>query len=320
MNWKDLKKLLNLDAHPRMARFVSPGVALEIQPGFVAGARLNPRKRQVERAGVRQLETGALNPSANRANVTNDAAVKRSVEEVMELVGSGGDPIGVLIPDASVRVALLAFEALPENRHEEESLVRWRLREHLPYPPEEARLSYEVLTRQKEGAEVLGLAIRKSVLAEYEGMLEGINGGPELVLPATAALLPLLPDEDGAQLLLHICPGSLTAVLVGFKRVRLWRTRQLGEDPVGEEVAREALRVLATCQDQFGAAVQKLWFCARPPATRELKEQLAAALGRELLTLPADASAGSLPEGEREAFQQFGAPFAGLAANVIEKQ
>ena len=164
------------------------------------------------------------------------------------------------------------------------------------------------------------MAVRGTVLAEYEALLEGINrGAPTLVLPATVALLPLLPEEAGGQLLLHLCPGALTAVVMASNRVRYWRTRSLegGAASNAEEVGREAARVLATCQDNLNVQVQNVWFCARPPAESAVEEALAKALDRELCVLPASfVPAAGLPSGQRDAFDHFGMPFAGLVANL----
>jgi type IV pilus assembly protein PilM len=324
ISWHEWKKRLSLERPVRSAHFLMPTVALELEPGFVAGARLDAASRQVQRVGVRELQAGALAPSPSKPNIADDAAVRRTIAEVAELVGDGGGKLGLLIPDASVRVALLQFETLPEGRREAESLVRWRMREFLPFAPEEARVSYQTLVHEPSQVEILALAVRGSVLAEYEATLEGLNGGATLILPATVALLPLLPEDAAGELLLHLCPGALTAVVVVLNRVRYWRTRVLdagvGRDS-HEEIAREAARVLATCQDHLKVPVQNIWFCARPPATAGMKDALARILGRELRPLvgsPAQASA--LPGGEREALQHFGTPFAGLLANLVERR
>jgi len=60
-------------------------------------------------------------------------------------------------------------------------------------------------------------------------------------------LLTLLPEDAAGQLLLHLCPGALTAVVVASNRVRYWRTRALAGGGVEhlEEVSREATRILA---------------------------------------------------------------------------
>src|SRR5579862_4941555 len=226
-----LKKRTRLGGHTQSGTFIAPSFALNLEAGFVAGARLNTSKRQVQSMGVKGLPSGSLVPSPNKSNLANNAEVRQAIAEVVEKVGNGGGRLGLLIPDVSVRIALLQFETLPGDQREAETMVLWKMREYLPYAPEEARLTYQVVGRQPDMLEVLGVAVRGSVLAEFESALEGINrGGPALVLPATVALLPLLPEDTGGQLLLHLCPGALTAVVIASNRVRYWRTRPLPDD------------------------------------------------------------------------------------------
>ncbi len=319
MDWKSWKKRLGLDGHIHTGRFVAPTFALDLEPGFVAAARLNSSKRQVQSFVMAELPAGVLAPSANKSNVTDSAALRRTVAEVSARVGNGGGKLGLLIPDVAARVALLQFETLPEDHGEAETLVLWRMREFLPYAPEEARLSYQVLAKQAGAVEVLAVAVRGSVLAEYEAAMEGINGRPALVLPASMALLPLLPDEEGGQLLLHLCPGALTVLVMASNRVRYWRTRPLEGNAASnaEEVGREAARVLATCQDNLSIQVQNVWFCARPPAEQEVEVTLSKALGAPLRRLLAHhIPPAGLPSGQQEFFDHFGMPFAGLVANL----
>jgi len=321
MSWASWKKRLGRKGQTHTGHFVAPTFALDVEPGFVAAARLNPSKRQVQKVGLSELPPGALVPSAHKPNVTDVAAVRRAIKEVSAKVGNGGGRAGLLIPDVAARVALLPFESLPDNHREVETLVLWRMREFLPYAPEEARLTFQVVGRKPGAVEVLAVAVRGSVLAEYETGLEGINGGPALVLPASVALLPLLPEGAGGQLLLHLCPGALTAMVVASNRLRYWRTRALEGDPEGnlEEVAREASRVLATCQDNLGVQVQNVWYCERSPAGSPsvVSRALAEISGHELRPLPGNfLPAAGLPSGQREIFEQFGMPFAGLMANL----
>ena len=274
MNWSTLKKRLGLERRVHAGHYIAPNFALDLEPGFVAAARLRPSKKLVQRVGVRAFPSSALLPSANKSNIADHSVVRQTIAEVCERLGIAGGKLGLLLPDVAARVALLQFETLPDRPQEAESLVLWRMREYLPYVPEEARLSYQILSRQPGSVEVLAVAVRNSVLAEYESVLEGVNGGPALVLPATVALLPLLPDDSSGQLLLHLCPGALTAVVVASNRVRYWRTRSLEGQAANylDEVAREASRVLATCQDNLLVQVQTVWFCSRPPAAQVVEE------------------------------------------------
>lgn len=320
----DWKKRLGVGVHARSAPFVMPSFVLDVEPGFVAGARLDPETRQVQRMGVRSLAEGSLEPSPSKSNLNDGAAVRAIVAEVATRIGNSGGRVGLLIPDVAVRVAVLQFEALPDNQREAESLIHWRMREFLPFSPDEARVSYQVMVKEPGRVEILGLAVRGSVLAEYEAAIEEINGAPVLVLPSTVALLPLLPDESPGQLLLHLSPGALTAVVLSLGRVRYWRTRPL-EAAAGpanqDEVAREAARVLATSQDHLNLQVQDAWFCARPSAAPEILQAVTKTLGRELRQLSDQGSAAAkLPSEEESAFEEFGMPFAGLAANQGERR
>jgi len=89
------------------------------------------------------------------------------------------------------------------------------MRENLPFTPEEARISYQTLQARavaKEGPiDMVALAMRSSVAAEFEEIFEGINRSSVLLLPATMPLLALLPrEEGGGQLLVHVCASAAT--------------------------------------------------------------------------------------------------------------
>jgi len=318
MNWVAWKKRLGIGGRTHTGKFVTPDFAVELQPGFVLAARLQPSKRQMYSFGMRELPAGVLEPSANKPNVTDGATLRRVVTEATQTTGHVGGKLGLLIPDVAARVALLQFESLPENRSDAESIVLWRMREFLPYPPEEARVTFQVLRKQSEVVEVLGVAVRSSVLADYESAMEGLNGGAATVLPASLALLPLLPEEAGGQLLLHLSPGALTTAVVAANDLRYWRTRPLegASAANSNELAREAARVLATCQDNLRVQIANVWFCARPRIASEVAQALAQALGRDLRPLPHDMGVAGLPEAQRAKFDHYGIPFAGLLANA----
>ncbi|MBZ5562531.1 MAG: hypothetical protein LAP13_08920 [Acidobacteriia bacterium] len=109
-----MKKRLGGGGASRSANFVLPSVALELQQEFVAGARLDGSGHQVRSISVRELQPGWLSAVVNHANVVDVAGVRRAVNQVAEAVGNGGGRLGLLLPDAAVRVALLQFETLPD--------------------------------------------------------------------------------------------------------------------------------------------------------------------------------------------------------------
>jgi hypothetical protein len=322
--WDVIKKrILGVRGHG-MARFTLPAVVFEIEPGFVSGARLEGSARQGRRVscmGVQELAPHSLVPHPSRPNVANQEEIRRAIQEVAGVIGNGASRVGLVVPDGAVRVAVLSFETLPDDPKDAEALVRWRMKDRLPYAPEEARVSFQVLSREPGQVEVLVVAARKSVLAEYEAALDPINGGPVLILPATLALLPLLPEgETGGHLLLHVHSHYVTAVLVAGSRPCLWRSRELdsvtGED-LAKAVASEAARILASARDHGKADLGRAWFCARPAASPETVSAVAGAISHDVEVLaPRPDLGAALPSEERTLFEQFGATVAGLLANT----
>jgi hypothetical protein len=249
--------------------------------------------------------------------MTKQEVVRRAVGEVLETVGNGGGRLGILLPDPSVRVAVLRFETLPSHRAEADALVRWKMGSFLPFPPEEARISYQVLSKGEQFVDLLAMALRNSVVADYEALLEAAGAGPVLILPATAALLPLLPSRsNGSQVLVHICSGSITTVVTVAESIRFWRNRVIETAEGDGEVAREIARVMATCRDHLETELEDVWICIRPPGNRMLEKEVGEAAGRQVQRLTHLAShAGELPPAEEQIMETFGMTFAGLLEN-----
>ena len=256
----------------------------------------------------------------NGPNIANIEDVRVALRGVMEVIGDGAGRLGLLLPDGSVRVAIVSFETLPDDSRQAEALVRWRMKEHLPYDPSEAKISYQVLWEDAGGVGLMVLGAKKSLLAEYADALGLKNGGPELILPATAALFPLLPESDGqGQLLIHVCSGWVTTAVTVARRLSFWRTKAVGGSPedLANDVGAEVTRVLAGCRDHLHVEPEKVWLCARPPATAELGPVLAELISKEVTPLAPEAkSASALSETEQALLGSVGAPFAGLLANA----
>jgi hypothetical protein len=146
-----------------------------------------------------------------------------------------------------------------------------------------------------------------------------VSSGPALVLPATAALLPLLPaTSQGSQVLVHACSGSVTTVVTAGGGIGFWRNRLLEvHTPEGDgEVVREIARVVATCRDHLKSEIEDLWIYVRPPATCSLDKEIREATGRHVQLLTSSAlHAETLPPAEQKILEGYGMTFAGLLEN-----
>lgn len=320
MNWSLGKNGNGSSFAGGRARFVLPAVVFEIEPGFVVGAHLDVGGRSVRRISTRALEPQTLNPTPSGTNIVNVEQFRRAVQGVSDVLGNGSGRLGLLVPDASVRVAILIFDALEEESKEADALVRWRMKEILPYPPEEARLSCQILWRDPSNVGVVAVAARTSLLAEFHGALGLGNRGPELILPSTLALMPLLSEKEGdGQMLVHVCSGWVTTVVASGARILSWRNKELnGAAPEEsmQEVVAEVARVLASSHDHLQVVVNRVLLCARPPAWPELAGDLSRVIGKDVEWLaPRPGPSSKLSAAETAAFDAVGAPIAGLIGN-----
>jgi hypothetical protein len=298
-----------------------PAAVIEIESGFVAGARLTGAPNfALRRLAVTALDSGIVEPSPSRLNVANPEMLGQAIRAVSKSIGNGGGRTGLLLPDASVRVSVVEFETLPSKPKELEALLRWRIKDSLGFPPDAARISFQEIYRGPGVIELLVVAAKEDVLAQYEGVIEPLRGGLVLVLPVTLALLPLVPGaEPGAQLLTHICSGWVTHALVEAQRLRFWRSRQLtSQDTDSEtgEVISEAARAAASARDRLGLEIARIWLCSRPPLGEGMRDALRKALGAAVEDLPLDESLETgLGSEERPLFNLFAAPLTGVISN-----
>jgi hypothetical protein len=217
-------------------------------------------------------------------------------------------------------VAILVFEALDEESKEADELVRWRIKEILPYPLEEANVSCQVLWKDPGSVGVMAVAARGSLIAEYVGALGFGSRAPDLILPSTLALLPLMSEkENDGQMLVHVCCRWVTTVVASGSRVLSWRNKELSgpaPDDLMREVSAEVARVFASSQDHLQVGVSKVLLCVRPQAPHGSTEELSRVISKDVSTLAPGAAPGSnLSESESAIYGAVGAPIAGLLEN-----
>jgi hypothetical protein len=318
MNWSSVRSWFASNGEARTAKFALPASVIEIAPGFVAGARFDgagSRARTPRRMAVREIAPAAIAVSFNRPNIQGGEEVAGAVEAVKAVIGNGGASTGMLVPDGAVRTVILGFEKLPDDRREAEALIRWRVLDRLANPAEEVLISYQVLGQGPQGVELLLAAAKSSVLAGYLAAL-GLGSPPALILPSTVALLPLVPSEgEGGDLIVHVSAGWVSIVVLGGERVYMWRTRSARLDSPAE-VGAEARRAAVSVHDRHQLEVRRIWLSVRPPVSTSIAAELEKALSIKVRLLEPPREMGkSLSTGEKETFQQFGAPIFGLLSN-----
>lgn len=218
-----------------------PRIAVEVRPEGVVAGRADGTAGVLAAVSGGNLREGLMSPGLRRGNVADrsavSAAVRKAVDGVTARGGEGSKYVTLVVPDASVRVLLLDFDAIPGKAAEALAVVRFRLKKLLPFDAEHAVVSYQVMSSGRDGIRVLAVAMPCDVLAEYEDLVSEAGYTAGSVLPSTlAALAGLDGGEAGTAPVLVVNAGanSVTTAIVDAGVLLLHRTVDLGMGGSGD--------------------------------------------------------------------------------------
>jgi type IV pilus assembly protein PilM len=238
-----------------------PAPAIEICQTHIAAAQWDGQRLQSY--AVEPLEAGAIMPSPVETNVTQPDTVRRVLQRVVSRVGNLAAPVALLVPDPVVRVFILPFESLPRSESDALPLLRWRLKKSVPFDVEETTVSWSRQTARNGSLEVLTAVARRSIVREYESLVEGFEAKPSVVLSSTLATLPLIA-ESGSSLLLRMSGRTLTTAIVRASTVCLYRSNEMPApaaqlDP--KWLLEDVFPATAFYQDTWGEAIDHALLC-----------------------------------------------------------
>ncbi|MCC6162970.1 MAG: pilus assembly protein PilM [Acidobacteria bacterium] len=156
---------------PAWLRTPPPTLGLHLDAGRVTAVQVDraggatPVVRAVASAA---LPDGALVPSLTSTNILQRQAVVDALRAVVEQIGGRPRRVAVAIADTAAKVSLLPFEQVPAQVRDLEQLVRLQLRKSVPFPVEDAQVTW---ARGGEHAGFITLvvtAMRRDLVEEYE--------------------------------------------------------------------------------------------------------------------------------------------------------
>ena len=220
-----------------------PRLAVEVRAEGVVAARAEDAAALLTAVARGELAEGALAPGLKAGNVVDRAAVVAAVRKALDgVAGQGrGRDVTVVVPDAAARVLLLEFDELPSKAVEALPVVRFRLKKLLPFDVDEAVVSYQVMASAKGSVQVVAVAVPKSVLDEYEGVVTAAGYLPGAVLPSTLAALAGLDETEVAALVVNAGPNGVTTAIVKGGVLLLHRSVDMAGDAAVERAAAVSL-------------------------------------------------------------------------------
>jgi hypothetical protein len=223
----------------------------------------------------------------------------------------------VTLPEAAARTLVLTIEGQVQSGTELRDVLKWKMERGLGAPLEELVVSQERLPQDSQGRDrYQAIGIRKSVLAEYEKVLDSLGWRAGLILPRHFGEAQwLIRNGSGADsLLLSSSTSGFTAVVFRDKHPLIVRTVECGENECEDELYRLLLfyrdRRAANQQDS-SARLSRFMVVGDGFSRQRSREIVNETTGGDLRPLEAEDLGLELP-GRDLSFDAIAAP-AGLA-------
>jgi type IV pilus assembly protein PilM len=223
-----------------------PSIGIEIGAARVTAVALADQggKPTITAHATERLPDGAVVPSLNATNIHDRAAVTAAVGRVLGQLGQRATRLALVIPDAATKVSLVKFDKLPARAEDLAQLVRWQVKKSVPFPIEQAQVSWTPGTTDGAGgSEFVVVLARRDIIEEYESVCRAANVHAGIVDLATFNLINLalaanpslatavLPAQEGKPgapqdwLLVHVAADSSTIAIVRGSQLLFFRNR-----------------------------------------------------------------------------------------------
>jgi type IV pilus assembly protein PilM len=269
-----------------------PKLACEISPDRVLAGRISDHRTELANYSARELASGTVVPDLIENNLRHRSSVASRIRETLGEVSGRTRDVIAIVPDAAVRVLLLDFDALPGNREEADSVVRFRLKKSLPFDVEKAKLSYHVQT-SGAGLRLVAAVALASVVEDYEAAFHEAGYEPGVVLPSTLAALGAA-DATRPTLVVKVDARTTSIAILDSGQLLLFRTLEnaRGSTITGEQLAEEVYPSIVFFQDTYQLNLERI-AVAGVPESSGAAQALGAQTGAQVQELISESKLGS---------------------------
>jgi type IV pilus assembly protein PilM len=236
-----------------------PKLACEIAADRILVGRVSDSGGVVEMCSTRDLPSGSVVPDLMEANLRERQSVFETIRDALGSVSGRARDVIAVLPDASVRVMLLDFDALPAKEQEAEGVVRFRLKKSLPFDVDKAKISYHAQTSESGVRVVVAVALT-SVIEDYESVFRDAGYSPGVVLPSMLAALGAA-NADRPTMVVKVDAGTTSIAILDKQQLLLFRTLEntRGNSISGEQLADEIYPSIVFFQDTYKLNLEKIF-------------------------------------------------------------
>ncbi|HJT66168.1 MAG TPA: hypothetical protein VJ749_06930 [Pyrinomonadaceae bacterium] len=222
-----------------------PASAIGLEENLASVVQLERVKGNVcrlKRAATANIDSALLRPSFDEPNVQHGPNLAAVLKELAAGAGLMRQKRWSLtLPEATARTIVFTIETQPQSGAELQDVLKWKIERGFGAPVEELSISRERLQKDAQGRDrYLAVAVKRSVLAEYEAVLESLGWRAGLVLPRHLGEAQWLVRNGAAgdALLLSGSSQGFTGVIFRDKHPLIVRTVNCAEGEFEDEFYR----------------------------------------------------------------------------------
>ncbi len=231
-----------------LSRFIDPwypATAIGLEKGVASVVQLERVRGSVcklRRAATFNIAESLVRPSFEETNIESPPQLAAVLNDLAASAGLLRQKRWSLsLPEATARTLVLLLESPTQSAGELQEVLRWKIERGFGVPLEELSVSKERLQKDPQGRDrYLVIAVKKSILAEYEAVLNSLGWRAGLILPRHLGEAQWLVRNSGAgdSLLLSGSSQGFTGVIFRDKHPLIMRTVECAEDEFEDEFYR----------------------------------------------------------------------------------
>ena len=298
-----------------------PATAIGLEKGMASVVHLERaggKTCTIRRAATFSLADAIIRPSFDEPNI---GYPDQLAEVLKELATSAGllrqKRWSLSLPADTTRTLVLTLESQAQSGAELQDILKWKMERGFGTALDELSISRERLQKDAQGRDrYLAVAINRSILAEYESVINSINWRVGLVLPrqlGESRWLMRNGGNEGDSLLVSGADHGFTAVFLRGKVPLIVRTVTCNDDECEDEFYRLLLfyRDRNSAPDNQGSQLSRMMVIGRSLPKERAGVIVRDTIGVDLTPLEAEDLGLTLPSRDLS-FDVVAAP-AGLA-------
>ena len=222
-----------------------PSAAIGLEQGVASVVQLDRVKGnacRLKRAATANIATSLVRPSFDEPNIESGTQLAAVLNDLAASAGLLRQKRWSLsLPETTARTTVFTLESQPQSGAELQDVLKWKMERAFGAPLEELSVSRERLQKDAQGRDrYFAIAVKKSVRAEYEAVLESLGWRAGLVLPRHLGEAQWLVRNGAAgdSLLLSGSSQGFTGVILRDRHPLIVRTVACAEGEFEDEFYR----------------------------------------------------------------------------------